>query len=168
MISASQIVATLNLKRIPLEGGHFVETYRSAEHIPKEALSESYSGTRPYATAIYYLLKPDTFSAMHRLHGDEIYHFYLGDPVEMLQIWPDGSARIRSLGLDILNGMELQVVVPGGVWQGCRLSPGGKFALLGTTMAPGFDPADYEHARRDELIKFCPDAQDLIRALTRD
>src|SRR5581483_11176343 len=96
------------------------------------------------ATAIYYLLTPDTVSAMHRLATDEIFHFYLGDPVEMLQLRPDGSHRVAILGPDLDAGQRPQIVVPRGVWQGARLVPGGRFALLGTTVAPGFDYADYE------------------------
>ena len=168
MTSVTQVAAMLKLKPLAVEGGYFVETYRSTTRIPGEALPEGYGGTRPLCTAIYYLLTPDTFSAMHRLCSDEIYHFYLGDPVEMLQILPDASFRIRRLGSDIVNGMEPQVVVPKGVWQGSRLIAGGAFALLGTTVAPGFDPADDEHGYREELTAFCPGARDLIAALTRD
>ncbi|MFH1220340.1 MAG: cupin domain-containing protein [Candidatus Eisenbacteria bacterium] len=168
MTSVTQIAAMLKLKPLPVEGGYFAETYRSTTRIPGEALPEGYGGTRPLCTAIYYLLTPDTFSAMHRLRSDEIYHFYLGDPVEMLQIRPDGSFKMLRLGLDIPNGMEPQIVIPGGVWQGSRLLPGGEFALLGATMAPGFDPADYEHGHREDLTRFCPGARDLIAALTRE
>ena len=111
MITAGEIESLLNLKPHPEEGGYFVETYRSHQHIPKDALPESYEGERLLATAIYYLLTPDTFSAMHRLPTDEIFHFYLGDPVEELQLLPDGSGRVIILGPDILNGMHTQVIV---------------------------------------------------------
>jgi predicted cupin superfamily sugar epimerase len=84
-------------------------------------LPSRYKGVRLFGTAIYYLLTPETFSAMHRLPSDEIFHFYIGDPVEMLQLWPDGSIRVLILGSDILNGMQPQVVVPRGVWQGAKL-----------------------------------------------
>jgi predicted cupin superfamily sugar epimerase len=104
---------------------------------------------------------------MHRLRSDEVYHFYAGSPVEMLHLHPGGSVSIVTLGADILAGMHAQVMVPGGVWQGSRLRKGGEFALLGTTMAPGFDPADYEHGDREELIRMFPEAKDLIAALTR-
>jgi hypothetical protein len=164
--TAHEIVAKLGLERLPAEGGYFVETYRAAGRIPKEVLPECYTNARAFSTAIYYLVTADTFSAMHRLCTDEVYHFYLGSPVEMLQIRPDGSSQIHRLGPDVLSGMEPQVVIPEGVWQGSRLVPGGEFALLGTTVAPGFDPADYEHGRREDLLKLCPDASDLIIALT--
>jgi predicted cupin superfamily sugar epimerase len=104
---------------------------------------------------------------MHRIRSDEIFHFYLGAPVEMLQLWPDGSGRILILGSDMLNGMETQVAVPGGVWQGARLIKDGTFALLGTTVSPGFEWADYESGCRDELVKSYPKFQELIIALTK-
>jgi predicted cupin superfamily sugar epimerase len=95
-----------------------------------------------------------------------MFHFYLGDPVEMLELRPDGSGKTILLGQDILSGMELQHAVRGGVWQGSRLREGGKFALLGTTMSPGFEYEDYETGKRDELIARYPAFADLIRART--
>ncbi len=168
MNTADEIKAALGLELLPMEGGHFAETYRAGEMLPESALPQGYGGPRSLATAIYYLLTPGTFSAMHRLRTDEVYHFYAGSPVEMLQLHPDGSARTITLGPDILGGMQVQVIVPRWVWQGSRLKSGGEFALLGTTMAPGFDPADYEHGDRQELIRSFPGAAGLIRALTRE
>jgi uncharacterized protein len=104
---------------------------------------------------------------MHRLQSDEIFHFYFGDPVEMLQLRPDGSGKVITLGSDILSGMQPQVIVPRGVWQGATLVKGGKFALLGTTVSPGFELADYESGERDELVNAYPQFRDLIIGLTR-
>ena len=167
MLTADQIIALLNLTPHPKEGGYFIETYRSSETIPEKTLPSRYKGIRSFATAIYYLLTPETFSAMHRLQSDEIFHFYLGDPVEMLQLWPDGSGRLVILGSDILRGMQPQVVVPRGVWQGAKLFKNGKFALLGTTVSPGFEFADYEYGQRDELIQSYPQFREWIIALTK-
>jgi len=161
MITADKIKSLLNLKLHPEEGGYFVETYRSQQHLP-----EGGEGKRTLATAIYYLLTPDTFSEIHRLPADEVFHFYLGDPVEMLQLLPDRSGKIITLGTDIPNGMYPQIIVMKGVWQGARLLPGGKFALLGTTMSPGFEFADYESGRRDVLVELYPQFRDLISILT--
>ena len=97
MLTADQIKVLFNLKPHPEEGGYFVETYRSSETISEKALTSRYKGVRSFGTAIYYLLTPETISAMHRLQSDEIFHFYLGDPVEMLQLWPDGSGRVLIL-----------------------------------------------------------------------
>lgn len=167
MLTSDQIITLLNLKPHPREGGYFIETYRSSEAIPEKTLPSRYRGMRPFGTAIYYLLTPETFSAMHRLNSDEIFHFYLGDPIEMLQLWPDGTGRTLMLGLDLLEGMQPQVVVPTGIWQGARLLKSGRFALLGTTVSPGFEFADYESGQREELIKSYPKFRELIIALTR-
>jgi predicted cupin superfamily sugar epimerase len=121
---------------------------------------------RSGSTAIYYLLTDETFSALHQLPGDEIFHFYLGDPVEMLQLRPDGSGRIVRIGTALANQMAPQVIVPGGTWQGSRLIPGGSFALLGTTMSPGFDFADYVAGNRHDLSKQFPQFADSIASLT--
>jgi predicted cupin superfamily sugar epimerase len=168
MITAEQIKTLLNLKLHPKEGGYFVETYRSDEMIPEEALPKRYRDNRSYATAIYYFITPESFSTIHRLKSDEIFHFYLGNPVEMLQLWPDGSGKMITLGSDLLNGMKPQIIVPKGVWQGGRLLLGGRFALLGATVSPGFEFMDYEVGQRNLLVKSYPKFRDLIIALTKD
>ena len=124
---------------------------------------------KPRATAILYLLSddPDSFSALHGLPTDEIYHFYLGDPVDLLLLKPGGASEVVTLGQDILNGQRVQFVVPAGVWQGARLAPGGEFALLGTTMAPGFIDEDYIPGDRASLLGQYPDRTELIKLLTR-
>jgi hypothetical protein len=155
------------LKPLRVEGGYFVETYRSEFALAQQSLPSGYRGERPLSTAIYYMLTPDTFSAMHRLKGDEVYHFYLGDSVEMLVLKRDGTGETIVIGPDVVSGMRLQHVVPGGAWQGSRLAPGGKLALMGTTMSPGFDPADFEEGMRDELSAQYPDYAALIATLTR-
>jgi len=156
-----EIKSLLHLQPHPREGGFFAETYRSVQ------TCDTGAGGRSLATAIYYLLTPKSFSEMHRLPGDEMFHFYLGDPVEMLQLHPDGSSEITLLGTDIGSGMKLQHVVPGGVWQGSRLRSGGGFALLGTTMSPGFAYEDYASAKAGDLLPQWPQRAEMIRALTR-
>jgi predicted cupin superfamily sugar epimerase len=110
----------------------------------------------------------ETFSAIHRIKTDEVYHFYLGHPVELIQLLPDGSGCVVTLGNDIASGAQLQTVVSRGTWHGARLAKGGKYALLGTTVAPGFEFADFEVGRRDDLIRSYPSFSDVIIALTRD
>jgi predicted cupin superfamily sugar epimerase len=167
LLTAERVIALLNLKPHPFEGGFFVETYRARDEIPEKCLPRGYPGARSFSTAIYYLLTPDSFSALHRLRADEVFHHYVGDPVEMLQLSPDGSGRILTLGPDLLSGMRPQVVVPGGVWQGAKLRGGARFALIGTTVSPGFDFADYEPGRREALVASYPLFEDMIVALTR-
>ena len=104
---------------------------------------------------------------MHRLPTEEVFHLYLGGPVRMLQLLPDGSGREVIIGADVLDGQQPQVIVPPGVWQGSRLEPGVEFALLGATMAPGFDYADYEQGSRGNLIEEYPQYASMISELTR-
>lgn len=167
MPTASKLIAALGLQPHPMEGGFFRETYRSADTLSASSLPQRYGRDKSAGTAIYYLLTPETFSAMHRLPTDEIFHFYLGDPVQMLQLFPDGTGRTLILGTDVLAGQSPQVVVPRGVWQGSLLLPGGEFALLGATLAPGFDYSDYEAGARDQLTSQYPAFADFIRRLTR-
>jgi len=168
MLTADEIRKVLKLQPHPAEGGYFVETYRSQYLLAPDALPQGYPRARSVSTAIYYLLTPDNFSAMHRLRGDEIFHFYLGDPVELLQLRADGVCEVITLGQDIAAGMHLQHVVPAGAWQGARLAGGGKYALLGTTVAPGFDFQDFEVGERNSLMAEFPQYANLIRKLTRE
>jgi hypothetical protein len=168
MMTADELKKLLGLQPHPREGGWFVETWRAEETIPKSALHSRYSADHAAGTAIYYLLEPHNFSELHRLASDEIFHFYLGDPVEMLQLWPDGSVKTFILGADIGAGMQLQLCVPRNVWQGSRLTRSGSFALLGCTVSPGFEYADYESGSREALSRQYPQAEDAIRALTHD
>jgi uncharacterized protein len=160
-MTAEEIKTLLNLEPHPAEGGFYRRTYASAStvNLPR--------GSRPTGTAIYYLLEPGTFSAMHVLASDEIFHFYLGDPVEMLQLHPDGRSAVLALGPDLMKGQHVQLVVPAGVWQGSRLIEGGKVALLGCTVTPGFDMADYRSASYAELAAKWPAQAGQIKALTR-
>ncbi len=167
---ARRLIELLGLAPHPQEGGWFRETYRSADNVPTAAGVEAPgpSGTgptrgRPLSTAIYYLLTPDSCSGLHRLPGDEVFHFYLGDPVEMLMLHADGRSERVVLGPDPAV-MRVQHVVPGGTWQGSRLAEGGRWALLGTTMAPGFDPTDYE-AGTEALLAAFPAEEATIRRL---
>lgn len=167
MLSTEDVIKTLNLQPHPAEGGYFLETYRAAETV-----ADPKRGNRVYSTAIYYMLtsEPGVFSEMHKLGIDEVFHFYLGDPVEMLNLYPDGSGKTLLLGQDLSQGMRPQVTVPAGVWQGSRLLPGSVkygFALMGTTMAPGFEFSDYLSGSRAGLSKQYPQFQELIQALTR-
>ena len=169
MLSADRIIKLLDLRPLPREGGHFRQSYRAAESISSDALPVRYQRDKQLCTAIYYLLTsdPDSFSALHRLPTDEIYHFYLGDPVEMLLLYPDGISEQVILGQDLLASQQIQFVVPRDVWQGSRLVAGGLFALLGATMAPGYDEQDYVAGEPTELIRRYPDQAQLIRSLSR-
>ena len=160
-MTADEIKALLNLEPHPIEGGFYRRTYTSLGHVPLQR------GMRPQGTAIYYLLEPGTFSEMHVLGSDEIFHFYLGDPVEMLQLYENGSSAVFTLGPDLMDDQHVQLAVPAGVWQGTRLIGDGKVALLGCTVTPGFDYADYRGGVCAELAAGWPQEAERIRALTR-
>ncbi len=166
-MNIEKLIKKLNLIPHPNEGGYFIETYRSKENFLSKNLPERYNGDRAFGTAIYYLLTASTFSEIHRLKSDEVFHFYLGDPVEMINLFPDGNVKKIILGQDLFNGMELQVIVSKMVWQGAKLVNGGSFALLGTTVSPGFDYNDYDSGDRAELLKLYPDYKDYIIKLTK-
>ena len=174
-LTAEDVKRLLGLQPHPREGGWFVRTYEADELISADAFSDGrYDGPRRTGTAIYYLLETDTFSEMHVLASDEIFHHYAGDAVEMLQLHPDGSSRRVVIGNDLHADERPQVVVPRGVWQGSRLlAPAQEstdacgWALLGCTVSPGFEFADYRSAPRAELIARWPGEAEIITALTR-
>jgi predicted cupin superfamily sugar epimerase len=169
MLTADQVIDQLDLQLLPEEGGLFRQTYLSDEIVHAGALPPRYKRDKAFSTAIYYMLTddPDSFSALHILPTDEIYHFYLGDPVELLLLFPDSRHKKIVLGQDVLADQHVQFVVPREVWQGSYLLPGGRFALMGTTMAPGFDFQDYVAGDRSELSRRYPEAKTLIERLTR-
>ncbi|HPR64350.1 MAG TPA: cupin domain-containing protein [Thermoanaerobaculia bacterium] len=159
-MNVSRLLELLNLEPLPGEGGFYRETYRSASTWISDGKPR-----RPLSTAIYFLLTPGTPSRIHRLPFDEVYHFYLGDPVELLLLGP-GESEIMLLGNDLFEGMQPQICVPANTWQGSRVREGGTFALLGTTMAPGFHFQDLVLGERDDLLQKYPDRSELIQALT--
>lgn len=154
-----EIIDTLGLAPLPEEGGMHRQTYLSAEALPDG---------RPVGCAIYYLLSRDAFSHLHLLDADEVYHFYMGDPVELTQISADGTVTKTVLGGDLLAGQVPQLLVPKGVWQGSRLVPGGSFALMGTTMSPAYTQSGYTHGGRALLLEKFPHLGDVIESLTGD
>src|SRR6266702_1954575 len=160
-MTADEIKRLLNLAPHPVEGGFYRRTYTSAGTVDLPR------GMRAQGTAIYYLLEPGSFSELHVLESDEMFHFYLGDPAEMLHLYPDGSSAVFTLGPDLEAGQHVQLLVPAGVWQGMRLVGEGQVALLGCTVTPGFNYADYKNAKYAELAAKWPEQAERIRALTR-
>ena len=167
-MTADDVKKMLGLRPHPVEGGWFVRTYEAEETIAAEAFSDGrYTSGRRTGTAIYYLLEPDTFSEMHRLKSDEIFHFYLGDAVELLRLYPDGGGERTVIGSDLTAGERPQLAVGHGVWQGSRLVEGGSWALLGCSVSPGFEFEDYDEGWRQELCAGWPDWAEMIVGLTR-
>ena len=155
-MTAKEVIDLLGLEPLEVEGGMFKQTWFSKHEM---------NGV-PVTQAIYYLLTENSFSHLHKLTSDEVYHFYMGDPVELCSLNPDGSVQITVLGTDLEAGQRPQHVVLEGSFQGSRVKPGGKWALLGTAMCPCFSEGCYEHGNREELLKKYPDAAEYIEALT--
>ncbi|GAB4048455.1 cupin domain-containing protein [Spirosoma litoris] len=164
-MTAADYVRTLNMHPHP-EGGYFAETYRSAEAISKEALPNRFSGDRSVSTAIYFLLESHHISALHRIQSDEVWHFYAGGPLEVFVISPAGELTVIRLGNRLDQGQVFQAVVPAGCWFGSKPAMGTDFSLVGCTVAPGFDFADFEMADRMTLLQELPQHKAVIELLT--
>lgn len=160
--SADQIIAQFGLQPLPGEGGFFRVAWVSAAQLP---------GGRAASSAIWFLLTADNFSAWHRLRAEELWHFHAGDPVEHLQLDPRaGTLRIAALGPDLLSGELPRLAVGGGVWQAARLKPAPLafgWALLGCTVTPAWEEAEFELGSRAALLREFPAAEEWIRGLTR-
>jgi len=164
-MNASTIIKNLDLTAHP-EGGYYRETYRSSGIIPAGAL-HSFIGDRYYSTAIYYFLERGDFSAFHRIRSDEGWHFYTGGSLLVHQISPEGQYLCTHLGSNLEAGEQFQHVVPAGHWFASEPSPRADYALVGCTVAPGFDFADFEMARKEDLQKLFPQHSAIISRLCR-
>lgn len=151
--NVKEIVERLNLSPLEGEGGMFRRTYEGA--LNKEG--------QPIYSAIYYLLTEYSFSHMHKLDTDEIYHYYMGDELELLLLYPDGTWEVKVLGTDLIKGEVPQFRIPAGCWQGSRIVQGGSYSLVGTTMAPAYRDEEYVHGDCEVLCEMYPQAADKIR-----
>ena len=142
---------------LPVEGTLFVSTYRS---------SQEYEDGKPVGTAIIamYCDDPYSISMFHKLKYDEVWHFYGGDPLRLILLYPDGSSRDVIMGSDPLKGQFVQFVIPAGVWQAGHMLGGGRYSLFGCTVAPGFTGDIFEGGTREQLLAMYPDrAEDINR-----
>jgi uncharacterized protein len=149
------------------EGGYFRQTYRSEVLIAQDALPAGFPGARAVSTAIYFMLEGEKFSAFHRLRSDEVWHFYVGEPLVVHLIHPDGNYSRILLGRDLEAAEVLQAVVPAECWFASQVADGKAWALVGCTVAPGFDFEDFEMGKREELCERYPQHLELIERLTR-
>jgi len=156
-MAPDDIIDLLKLAPHP-EGGYFRESYRAEGKVPRI--------DRNHSTAIYYLLEGDDCSKLHRIASDEMWHFYMGDPLVVVEIDSDGVVSETTLGTNLKSGQTLQHVVPAKRWFGAYLPDGSEYALVGCTVAPGFDFDDFEMGERDALLKRYPDAKPAIERLT--
>lgn len=171
--SAEELIALLGLEPLPEEGGYYRETFRSPRRLPGDCLGCDYEGPRSAVTAIYFLVTRESPSAWHILPSDEVFLWHAGDAVRMLRLPPDGPADPATLGADLAAGQRPQAVVPGGVWQGCRLEDAGPlgWALLSCLVAPGFEFADFRVAATGEVNelaeRFAEHAEEVRRLAPR-
>jgi uncharacterized protein len=150
------------------EGGYYRQTYRAELVIDRAALPAGFLGNRAVSTAIYFLLEGKDFSAFHRLRSDEIWHFYIGEALVVHVISESGEYSGIQLGSDPEAGEVFQAVVNAGCWFASRVEDPQSFALVGCTVAPGFDFEDFELGKREELVRFYPQHRELIEWLTRE
>ena len=166
MLSVKDIVKKLDLQPHP-EGGYYKETYRSEDIIRDTILGNEFNGSRNLCTGIYYLLESDDFSALHKINQDEMWHFYLGEAIELTMISEAGELSMVTIGNNVSNGEVLQFVVPKRNWFGARLLKANSFALVGCTVSPGFDFNDFKLGEREELLNKFPQHDEIIESLTR-
>ncbi len=150
-----------------VEGGAFREVYRSELILPRKSLPLFFQGDRSASTHIYFLLAAGQFSAFHRIAGDELWHFYYGDPLLVYEIGHNSRLTVHRLGTDPEKGESFQTVIKAGSWFASVPAPDSEYALVGCTVAPGFDFADFELAKGTALAQQYPEHADIIRALTR-
>ena len=149
------------------EGGYFRQTYKAELTIARDALPAGFTGERAVSTAIYFLLQAENFSAFHRLRSDELWHFYAGDPVVVHVIEPEGTYSSILLGHDPEAGQVFQAVVRAGCWFASHVADWKSFAVVGCTVAPGFEFEDFEMGKREELVARYPQHRELVERLTR-
>jgi len=166
MKDARYWIEKLNLLPHP-EGGYYRENYRSKEQIRKDALPARFKGSRCFSTSIYYLLKGSEISHLHRIKSDEVWHFYQGSPLAVHVFSEDGSYSLLKLGDDFEKGQVFQALVPAGSWFGAEVMNQDSYSLLGCTVAPGFDFADFELGQREKLLRLYPQRRELIEKLTK-
>lgn len=164
MITVKELIERYNLQAHP-EGGHYLQTYYSTETIPADTLPGRFGGDRCFSTAIYFLLAGKQFSTFHRIKSDELWHFYNGVGLHIYVLHPDGRGEVLKLGADLANGYSFQQVVPAGCWFASKPVDENGFSFVGCTVAPGFDFADFELAKKDDLIKQYPQYGDWIEIL---
>lgn len=154
-MTPEQLIKAFNLKELPVEGGYFTDVYQG-----EQIISDPGGRARRLGSSILYLVTPESFSSLHLLDNLEIWHFCGGDEMEQLLLYPDGSGEIRVIGPS-----SPVSVVPGGVWQGTRLSSGGSWSLSGVTMPAAFEQEDFHMPQPQELYDTYPDWKEYITGL---
>lgn len=159
-LSPNKIIELLDLIPHPT-CGYVRQSYLSKNKLPENVLPEQFSGDRFMGSVLYFLVTPETPIKLHKIHSEQMYHFYLGDPLEVLLLNTDGSAEVKTMGHDLLSGMLSQLYIPGDTFHVSRI-PKGSFALLATTEWPSVEPSDVSVPSVEQLILEYPTARELI------
>ena len=160
-----EYIKKLQLKSHP-EGGYYKELYRAGELILPDHLPTRFKSARSFSTSIYYLLDGSQISTFHRLKSDELWHFYDGSTLIIYIIDVGGELKKLKLGRNVDEGEIFQVQINNDNWFGAELLDKSSYALVGCTVAPGFEFEDFELANKVELIKRYPEHKDIILKLT--
>ena len=164
-LTAADIIRILDLKPLPVEGGYYCQTYLGDLRLPKEILPASIKSDRAAASVIYYMLTADTKSRLHRLEIDEVWHYYMGDGVELCVFGSDIDYTKYTLGHSLLEGQIVQALVPAHSWFGARLRTGGKWALMGCSLAPAYSDEDFslpDEAEFASLLARFPNQHEIL------
>jgi predicted cupin superfamily sugar epimerase len=164
-LSPAEIIDLLGLQPHPT-CGFFRETYRSDLRVPANTFGRGYEGDRALGGVLYFLVTPEAPVRLHRIRSDQMYHHYLGDPLEVLLLYPDGKSEVRLVGSELAAGMRPQMLVPGATFHAARLPSGGKFSLLGTSVWLRAEPSDVEIGHPERLAAAYPAAREAIKAFT--
>ncbi|MGC4063970.1 MAG: cupin domain-containing protein [Polyangiaceae bacterium] len=167
--TAQRLIESYGLERHP-EGGYYRETHRATQRVTRDESDLELAFNRrslSASTAILYLLEKDDFSALHRIQSDEVWHFYAGDPLRVVTLKPSGEREDFMLGANLDRGERFQACVPAARWFGAHLETNRGFCLVGCTVAPGFEFADFELGTRSKLLEMYPQHAAIVQALTR-
>ncbi len=167
-LTAGDVIRHFNLRPLPVEGGFYRVTYTGELRLPASVLPPSIRSERPAKSAIYYLLTADTKSRLHRLETDEMWHFYLGDLVDLFVFEPEVDYTKIELGHNVIDGQSVQAVVPAGSWFGASLRSGGRWALMACSLAPAYSDEDFslpDDADFDSLLARYPGQQQILHQL---
>jgi predicted cupin superfamily sugar epimerase len=163
-VTAAQIREALKLE--PNQTCGFVRnTYRSALDIAPGGLPAPFEAGRPLGTALFFMVTPDAPVKLHRILNDQLYNYYLGDPIELRLLYESGATERAVVGPDVLGGQRVQFFIPGGTFHTARIAGARRWFLGGSTEWPGVDPArDVELGDATELAARYPEAAADIRA----
>ena len=163
-LTTDEIIQLLKLE--PATCGYINESFRSSLELPANVLPAGYSGDHLLGNVLYFLVTPEAPVQLHRIRSDQMYHHYLGDPLEVLLLYPDGKSEVKVVGADLTAGMRPQLVIPGGTFHTARVRAAGSYALLGTSVWLRAEPSDVEMGSVEQLIAKYPSAKAEIESFT--